>query len=258
MLPLPTYAGSNGMCCSCFRRRDRDMVVRGGIIGRRQHTIFPPSVTPHAHRSSSPRGAHLACSGRTRSSGVMLLITLVGSYALGCFVSAYYLVRAVAGADVRGVGSGTAGARNTLRTHGRALGLAVLLLDAAKGALAVALAHRLVGMQWAEYLALACVIAGHVWPAQLQFRGGKGAASVVGGLVLADWRVSLLTLAIALVLLVTTRRVTRSGLTALAFVPHLVLFGSGVSVAVASILPIGLVLLAHRPHFGTSLPEVSP
>jgi glycerol-3-phosphate acyltransferase PlsY len=190
---------------------------------------------------------------------MMLPITLLGSYAIGCFVSAYYLVRIFAGADVRRLGSGTAGARNTMRSHGRALGIAVLVLDAAKGALAVAVAQRFAGTQWAEHLALACVIAGHVWPAQLQFRGGKGAASFAGGLLRADWRVALIAFAIGLVFLAATRRFTRSGLTALVLVPPLILAsGSDVSVAVASIAPIALVLLAHRPQVARPLPEVSP
>lgn len=188
----------------------------------------------------------------------MLLIALATSYALGCVVSAYYLVRIVAGADIRAEGSGTAGARNTLRAHGRALGAAVFLLDAAKGAAAVILAQRLAGTEWAWYLALACAIAGHLWPAQLGFRGGKGAATLAGGLLRADWRVALLTLAIALLIFGGTRRFTRSGLVGTSLVP-LVLLATrhGISVAVASMIPACLVLVAHRPQRVRPTTEVS-
>jgi glycerol-3-phosphate acyltransferase PlsY len=82
---------------------------------------------------------------------------------------------------VRSAGSGNIGATNVLRTTGRAAGIATLLLDIAKGYLAVWAAGRLTGGSpvWMSAAALA-VMAGHAYPVFLKFRGGKAVASFVG------------------------------------------------------------------------------
>ena len=108
-----------------------------------------------------------------------------------------YLLGSVAGAlvlgqfcgfDIRAEGSGNAGATNALRTRGAPFAAAVLLIDLAKGWIGAALVPAL---GWPapdpalprEWLAVACaaaVVLGHVWPVWYGFRGGKGAATVVG------------------------------------------------------------------------------
>jgi len=105
-----------------------------------------------------------------------------GCYAAGTLVAGYYLARWRTGADVRGHGSGSAGARNTARLLGRACGIAAFGWDFAKGALAVFLIARFTGGESMPYLGAAAVVAGHVWPAQLAFRGGKGVAPAAGAL----------------------------------------------------------------------------
>src|SRR5438105_6969596 len=112
-----------------------------------------------------------------------VLLILAGSYALGCIVGAYYMVRLRTGIDVRTTGSGNAGARNVFRSGDRASAIATFTWDFAKGALAVWGAHLLVPQEWAGGLALLCVIIGHIWPAQLGFRGGKGVATAIGGML---------------------------------------------------------------------------
>src|SRR5207244_1488095 len=96
------------------------------------------------------------------------------------------VVRARRGGDVRLAGSGNAGTRNVARTHGWLAATATFLIDAAKAALAVLLARLLVRAEWASIAAVAAVIAGHIWPVQLAWRGGKGAAPAVGGMLAAD------------------------------------------------------------------------
>ena len=106
---------------------------------------------------------------------------LVLSYLLGS-VSGSLLLGRLRGVDIRTLGSGNAGGTNALRTQGVAFGLGTVLVDVGKGALVAAGARwALVGEAWP----LACVFAavcGHVWPVFHGFRGGKGAATVVGGL----------------------------------------------------------------------------
>jgi glycerol-3-phosphate acyltransferase PlsY len=109
------------------------------------------------------------------------LLALAVAYLLGAIPFGYLLVKWKTGSDVRASGSGNIGATNVLRTTGRAAGIATLLLDIAKGYLAVWLAGRWTGQDpvWISAAALA-VMAGHAWPVFLKFKGGKAVASYVG------------------------------------------------------------------------------
>jgi glycerol-3-phosphate acyltransferase PlsY len=106
------------------------------------------------------------------------LLVLVIAYLLGAIPFGYLLVKLTTGADVRASGSGNIGATNVLRTTGRVAGVATLLLDIAKGYLAVWLAGRLTDQSslWMSAAALA-VMAGHAYPVFLRFKGGKAVAS---------------------------------------------------------------------------------
>jgi glycerol-3-phosphate acyltransferase PlsY len=117
--------------------------------------------------------------------GVKLLL----GYLLGTILGSLILGR-LRGVDIRSMGSGNAGATNALRTQGKLFGLAVLLIDMAKGVLAVRwlpmAALPGIGIDPGvsrEWLTMGCgfaVIIGHVFPVWFEFRGGKGAATMVG------------------------------------------------------------------------------
>ena len=125
--------------------------------------------------------------------GVKILI----AYLLGAMLGSLLLGRA-RGIDIRRLGSGNAGATNALRTQGKIFGLLVLVIDIAKGLFAVwwlpTAVLPLIGIDPQlprEWLALACgfaVIVGHVYPVWFGFRGGKGAATVVGVISALDLR----------------------------------------------------------------------
>ena len=103
------------------------------------------------------------------------------AYLLGAIPFGYLLVKFKTGADIRSAGSGNIGATNVLRTTGRAAGIATLVLDIAKGYLAVWIASRLTEKDplWMGAAALA-VMAGHAYPVFLKFKGGKAVASFLG------------------------------------------------------------------------------
>src|SRR6266542_3037311 len=104
----------------------------------------------------------------------MIVAAVVVGYLLGAIPFAVLLTRWVSGIDVRRLGSGNPGAANVWRSVGPALGLAVLILDCAKGAAAVMIA-RIAGLDRdAQALAGLASMVGHVWPVWLRFRGGKG------------------------------------------------------------------------------------
>jgi len=133
-------------------------------------------------------------------------ILLVCAYLLGGIPFGYLLVKFTTGRDVREFGSGNIGATNVLRTTGRGIGIATLLLDIAKGAAAVWLAGRFTGgsVLWMSAAALA-VMAGHAFPVFLKFRGGKAVASFIGAfLVLSP--VPLLCVAVLFVIIVAATR----------------------------------------------------
>jgi glycerol-3-phosphate acyltransferase PlsY len=105
---------------------------------------------------------------------------LLACYALGCLLPSYYAVKWQTGSDLRETGSGTAGATNAGRVLGRSAFVVLAMLDILKGWLAVQMAW-LWGATWL-WLAGAgvAVVAGHIWPGQLRFRGGKGLAPAYG------------------------------------------------------------------------------
>ncbi len=107
---------------------------------------------------------------------------LACSYLIGSIPTAYLVVRALRGIDVRSVGSGNVGATNVTRAAGFGPGAAVFLVDAFKG---VAAARLLGGplaeaLPWAPLACGACAVLGHDFPVWLRFRGGKGVATTIG------------------------------------------------------------------------------
>ena len=112
--------------------------------------------------------------------GAVLIALLVG-YLLGSIPFGLLLTRLAGKGDIRDIGSGNIGATNVLRTGSKGLAALTLLLDAAKGALAVWLAQRF----WPEGVQAAAggALIGHLYPVWLKFRGGKGVATLLGILV---------------------------------------------------------------------------
>jgi glycerol-3-phosphate acyltransferase PlsY len=105
----------------------------------------------------------------------------IAAYFLGSIPFGLLLGKLFSGRDVRSAGSGNIGATNVARVAGPVAGILTLLLDAAKGALAVYLAARL-SEQSSTWMMIAglCALVGHCFPIWLGFRGGKGVATAAG------------------------------------------------------------------------------
>jgi glycerol-3-phosphate acyltransferase PlsY len=113
----------------------------------------------------------------------MAFVALLIAYLLGSIPFGYLIVRWKAGADVRRSGSGATGATNVTRTAGRAAGIATLILDAAKGFVAVLIARWLIGEEgtnWVIAGAAVLAVVGHIFPVWLKFKAGKGVATGLG------------------------------------------------------------------------------
>jgi acyl phosphate:glycerol-3-phosphate acyltransferase len=118
----------------------------------------------------------------------MLLLTAVLAYLLGSVPFGVLVTRAVGLGDLRSIGSGNIGATNVLRTGNKGAALATLLLDGAKGAVAVLLARWLLAEDAAQVAGLAAFL-GHLYPVWLGFKGGKGVATFLGVLLALNWLV---------------------------------------------------------------------
>jgi glycerol-3-phosphate acyltransferase PlsY len=111
-------------------------------------------------------------------------LLIVFAYLLGSLSGSLLLGR-LRGVDIRQHGSGNAGGTNALRTQGWKFALGTVLVDVGKGALAVGLAQRYGGdLAWLPWAAAAAAVLGHVWPLFHGFRGGKGAGTLVGALLM--------------------------------------------------------------------------
>ena len=106
------------------------------------------------------------------------------AYLLGSISWGYMLLQLKMGVDVREYGSGRTGMSNVLRTGGVKSAAVVLTLDIAKGVIAVVIARAVIGTAAAEVAAGLIVLVGHNWPVFLQFKGGRGILTALGGLVL--------------------------------------------------------------------------
>ena len=143
---------------------------------------------------------------------VMMLGYLLGSIPFGIV-----LTRVAGAGDLRAIGSGNIGATNVLRTGRKGLAAATLLLDLAKGALAVALGARLMGVDsLVNGGAMAGVMAfiGHCYPLWLRFSGGKGVATMMGVVLGLAWPIGLIFALVWLGMLALTRISSAGGVSA--------------------------------------------
>ena len=115
------------------------------------------------------------------------VVVLAGAYLLGSIPTAYLLVKLKMGLDIRKYGSGNVGSTNSVRVAGKTVGLAVFLIDVAKGLVPVYVA-KLIGGEAMAACAGMLALVGHMHPLWLGFRGGKGVATSLGiALALVPW-----------------------------------------------------------------------
>jgi glycerol-3-phosphate acyltransferase PlsY len=216
--------------------------------------------------------------GWTLTDGVTLLrfvAVIVIAYLLGSIPVGYLIVRVTQDADVREMGSGGTGATNVSRRAGKAAGMVTLVLDALKGAAAVAIAELALGLPifglggliglslrgfggsvlgthavlghvawppqdiywWVAAAAIAAIM-GHIFPIWLRFRGGKGVATGAGVfLMLAPMAVTLAAV-VFVVVVAWTRYVSLGSILAAVAIPLFVLAQNALIRSVAPLTPI--------------------
>jgi glycerol-3-phosphate acyltransferase PlsY len=142
-----------------------------------------------------------------------MLLALALGYLLGSIPFGLLLTWAAGTGDVRKIGSGNIGATNVLRTGSKPLAAATLVLDCLKATAAILLAQRFLGPETGIAAGAGAMI-GHLYPVWLKFRGGKGAATLLGILIPLLWPAAVVYAVIWLAVLLTIRISSVAGLAA--------------------------------------------
>ena len=189
------------------------------------------------------------------------IIVAIVAYLLGSISFSIIISKKLAGFDVREKGSGNAGATNMLRSVGKKAAALTLLGDALKGVVAILFAV-LVGAITKDtdkallvQIAGILVVIGHTFPIFFGFKGGKGVATALGVLLMTNWKIGLICLVFALVLMILTRIVSMGSVGAAILFPVLTLFmntnytvSEGSSYFIYSIILALIVAFNHRSN----------
>jgi glycerol-3-phosphate acyltransferase PlsY len=142
-----------------------------------------------------------------------MLFALALGYLLGSIPFGLILTRLAGKGDIRDIGSGNIGATNVLRTGSKPLAALTLALDCLKATVAIVLARLLFGFDTQSFAAAGAFL-GHLYPVWLKFRGGKGAATLLGVLIGLLWPAALIYAAVWVLLLLTIRISSVAGMSA--------------------------------------------
>ena len=179
------------------------------------------------------------------------LLAILIAYLLGAIPFGYLLTRFVTGKDVREEGSGNIGATNVLRAAGRAAAIGTLVLDMAKGALAVWIAGWLTdgSTGWMADAALA-VMVGHAFPVFLGFKGGKAVATFIGAFLYLTPIAALAAVIVFVITVAVTRYISAGSILASATFPLGVwlIQHTSLNVVLVAVIAAAIVVYRHKEN----------
>ena len=189
------------------------------------------------------------------------IIIAIIAYLIGSVNFSIIISKKMAGFDVREKGSGNAGTTNMLRSVGKRAAALTLVCDILKGVVAIVIAIiagaiiKNLDKALLVQLAAIAVVIGHTFPIFFGFKGGKGVATSLGVLLMVNWKIGLICLVFAVVLMVLTRMVSVGSVGAAVLYPVLVLFigtnftvSEGSGYLVFSIILAAIVAFNHRAN----------
>ena len=190
------------------------------------------------------------------------IIVAVLAYAIGSINFSVLISRKMAGFDVREKGSGNAGTTNVLRAVGLKAAIITLICDILKGIIAVLIAFWIGNISQTADKALLIqiagilVVVGHTFPVFFEFRGGKGIATALGVLLITNWKIGLICLVFAVILIAITRMVSVGSMSAAVLFPVLTLFigdnfivtQAGIKYFIYSLILATFVIFNHREN----------
>ena len=190
------------------------------------------------------------------------IIIAIIAYAIGSINFSVLISKKMAGFDVREKGSGNAGTTNMLRSVGKKAAVITLLCDILKGVVSIGIAliagnivknvDKAVLVQIAGIL----VVVGHTFPIFCEFKGGKGVATSLGVIMMINWKIGLICLVFALVIMAFSRMVSMGSVGAAILFPVLTLFintnfivqASGMKYFIFSVILAAMVIFNHRAN----------
>ncbi|MCP5046132.1 MAG: glycerol-3-phosphate 1-O-acyltransferase PlsY [bacterium] len=174
------------------------------------------------------------------------ILFLLGSYLLGSIPFGFIIFYLTERKDIRSQGSGNIGATNVLRTKGKSAGIITLLLDMAKGLLPVLYGLKHFDSPVIVISGGAAVVIGHLFPAYIKFKGGKGVASFVGVLMVFHFPTALVFGATFFSVCYFTRCVSAGSIAAVTAVFFFTLFTQVVEVSIIMFMMVILIILKHH------------
>ena len=192
---------------------------------------------------------------------VYIVIAII-AYLIGSINFSVIISKKMAGFDIREKGSGNAGSTNMLRSIGKKAAALTLICDILKGVVAIGIAlivgkiAKDVDKALLVQIAGIFVVLGHTFPLFFIFKGGKGVATSLGVLLMINWKIGLIFLVFALVLMVFGRMVSLGSIGAAILYPVLTLFihtnyiveSTGIKYFIFSIILAVIVLFNHRAN----------
>ena len=189
---------------------------------------------------------------------VLYILLALGSYLIGCVSLSIILSKNIFGGDVRGMGSGNAGATNMARSFGMSAGVLTLLADALKAVIAMVVGNLLFG-DLGLAIAGTCSLIGHCYPVFYGFKGGKG-VSVGAAIAFAiDWKVGIFVVICFAIVAALTKRVSPSSISAaVGIVIAGLIFKVSAPELVMSIIGAILVIYRHKENIKRLIAGTEP
>lgn len=182
--------------------------------------------------------------GETISAISLLFIAyFIGSIPFGLLLSLFF-----GAGDIRKIGSGNIGATNVLRSGSKGLAALTLFLDAAKGAIAVIVLSSFSNdfpYMWFAHALGASAIIGHVFPFWLDFKGGKGVATILGVLLAISWETALFAILTWFLIALVFRYSSLAALVAVSIIPVYAYFKVGPEMFLLSLFLTIVVYVRH-------------
>ena len=195
---------------------------------------------------------------------IHISIVIILSYLIGSIMPSIILTKKIKGYDVREKGSKNAGSTNVLRVAGKQAAALTLICDILKGVIAILIAIIIGNIIKADNnakgllveIAGLAVVLGHTFPCFFNFKGGKGVATSLGVLMMINWRIGLICLVFALIIMIVFKIVSIGSIMAAILFPVLCLFipwnfivpGSRISFVIFSIILALMVIFNHRSN----------
>lgn len=193
---------------------------------------------------------------------IIIILAIILSYLIGSIPTAVWVGRFFYDIDIREHGSGNAGATNTFRVLGKKAGIPVLLFDVFKGWLVVQFVFMLTN--WTDLIHLSrdqevnlqltlgiAALIGHIFPIYVNFKGGKGVATLLGLVIAVAPEAALYAMGIFIITLLISRYVSLSSMIAGFSFPILIiviLHTNTISLVIFSMVIAILLLFTHQKN----------